>query len=91
MVGTGTGLAEEVKARKGEGGEPRWAGQPSTVLRRAAHVPTVCLPLRSPNKQNEFQKKFWKLRQAEWEPYTLLYSPLRITQGEQGGSIAVWH
>lgn len=30
---------------------------------------------------DEFQKKFWKLRQAEWEPYTLLHSPLRITQG----------
>lgn len=27
--------------------------------------------------------RFWKLRQAEWEPYTLLNSPLRITQGWQ--------
>lgn len=39
--------------------------------------------------QNEFQKKFWKLRQAEWEPYTLLHSPLRITQGE-GYTLMLW-
>ncbi|KAI3428408.1 hypothetical protein D9Q98_007235 [Chlorella vulgaris] len=31
---------------------------------------------------DEFQKRFWKLRQAEWEPYLLLHSPLRIQQGQ---------
>ncbi|KAI7836094.1 hypothetical protein COHA_010022 [Chlorella ohadii] len=39
------------------------------------------------NFANEFQKKFWKLRQAEWEPYTLLHSPLRITQGNVSDSL----
>ena len=27
-----------------------------------------------------FQRDFWLLRHGEWEPYTLQYSPLRITQ-----------
>lgn len=31
---------------------------------------------------DQFQIKFWKSRQAEWEPYRSLYSPLTITQGE---------
>ncbi|KAL4428540.1 hypothetical protein ABPG75_002629 [Micractinium tetrahymenae] len=35
-----------------------------------------CVPM------DEYQKRFWKLRQAEWEPYTLLHAPLRITQGK---------
>lgn len=35
------------------------------------------------HSQDEFQRKFWLLRQAEWQPYTLLHSPLRITQGER--------
>lgn len=29
-----------------------------------------------------FQIKFWKSRQAEWEPYTYQYSPLKIEQGK---------
>ena len=30
--------------------------------------------------QENFQKTFWKLRQTEWQPYTLLHSPLHIEQ-----------
>ena len=30
----------------------------------------------------DFQKDFWLLRHSEWEPYTIQYSPLRITQGD---------
>lgn len=32
--------------------------------------------------QDEFQVKFWKLRQNEWEPYKLQYSPLNIRLGD---------
>ena len=41
---------------------------------------------------DQFQIKFWKLRQAEWEPYTLQYAPLKIEQGKLevgAGSIQV--
>jgi len=31
---------------------------------------------------DEFQVKFWKLRQAEYSPYTLQYSPIIIRQGQ---------
>ena len=34
--------------------------------------------LRAP--QDEYQKLFWKLRQAEWEPFKLQHAPLTITQ-----------
>jgi hypothetical protein len=30
---------------------------------------------------DQFQIKFWKSRQAEWEPYTYQYAPLKIEQG----------
>ena len=30
---------------------------------------------------DQFQVKFWKSRQAEWEPYTFQYAPLVIEQG----------
>jgi hypothetical protein len=30
--------------------------------------------------QDRFQSQFWKLRQAEYEPYTLQRSPLRVRQ-----------
>ncbi|GAB4822963.1 hypothetical protein N2152v2_010009 [Parachlorella kessleri] len=29
-----------------------------------------------------FQKDFWKLRAAEWQPYTVQYLPLRVPQGD---------
>lgn len=31
---------------------------------------------------DKFQVKFWKLRQSELQPYTLLYQPLRIKYGD---------
>mmetsp|Transcript_21884 Transcript_21884/g.30443 ORF Transcript_21884/g.30443 Transcript_21884/m.30443 type:complete len:323 (+) Transcript_21884:35-1003(+) len=31
---------------------------------------------------DQFQKKFWKLRQSEYEPYTIQYLPIKFTQGE---------
>ena len=31
---------------------------------------------------DQFQVKFWKSRQAEWEPYTFQYAPLVIEQGK---------
>ena len=31
---------------------------------------------------DQFQIRFWKSRQAEWEPYTFQYAPLRIEQGK---------
>ena len=31
---------------------------------------------------DQFQIKFWKSRQAEWEPYTFQYAPLKIEQGK---------
>jgi hypothetical protein len=34
------------------------------------------------HRQDEFQVKFWKLRQAEYSPYTLQYSPIVIRQGQ---------
>jgi len=30
----------------------------------------------------EFQRSFWLLRQSEWEPLTIQYSPITIKQGE---------
>ena len=33
-------------------------------------------------RQDEFQVKFWKFRQSEWEPYKLSYSPLQIRLGD---------
>ena len=30
--------------------------------------------------QDDFQAKFWKLRQSQYEPYLLQYSPLRVRQ-----------
>lgn len=30
--------------------------------------------------QDQFQIQFWKTRQAEYEPYLLQYSPIRVRQ-----------
>lgn len=39
---------------------------------------------RCPAEQDEFQKQFWKLRAAEYEPYTVQYLPLKIKQARRG-------
>ena len=46
---------------------------------------TVC------TAQEQFQVKFWKLRQAEYSPYLLQCSPLRVRRTpDAGSSLKVW-
>jgi hypothetical protein len=41
--------------------------------------------LRDGAVQDRFQAQFWKLRQAEYEPYLLQRSPLRVKQVQASG------
>jgi hypothetical protein len=36
---------------------------------------------------DEFQKDFWLRRRAAWEPYTIQYDPLTITQGDVSSAL----
>jgi hypothetical protein len=65
--------------------------QPIALPRRRLNLPFAILLLASGYDtadrldfiaMQDFQKDFWLLRGAEWEPYTLQYSPLKITQGD---------
>jgi hypothetical protein len=50
---------------------------------RGARRNAAALPLNRPPacpQMDDFQRDFWLLRRAEWEPYTLQYSPLLIKQ-----------
>ena len=45
-------------------------------------APTPAASRPPPCPQEEFQVKFWKLRQAEWQGYTVQLAPLTVTQGD---------
>ena len=54
----------------------------SLPLDECAFLPIALLLADVFTRQDEFQVKFWKFRQSEWEPYKLSYSPLQIRLGE---------
>lgn len=65
--------------------------QPVGVPRRRLNLPFAVLLLASGYDvadgldfiaMDAFQRVFWLQRQSEWEPYTLQYAPVRITQGD---------
>jgi hypothetical protein len=65
--------------------------QPVTLPRRILGLSFAVLLLRSGYDtadaldfvaMQEFQRSFWLLRQSDWEPYTIQYSPIKITQGD---------
>lgn len=64
-----------------------WRGQwlGDTVIAWVARAPWLSLRLRS--LQDKFQVKFWKLRQAEFEPYKYLYDPVSVPVGELSSPI----
>jgi hypothetical protein len=70
---------------------PPFPPQPVTLPRRIIGPAFAVLLLRSGYEvadqldfiaMQEFQRSFWLLRQSEWEPLTIQYSPITIKQGE---------